>query len=71
METFMSEREEWFVGLRRFWKRSMQKPAHYSRQQRSFQEMFLLRTSALALFHGGDFGSAAGEETPFPGSTGI
>ncbi len=62
-KTFMSEREEWFVGLAR----ALLETGQYGEARRIAQdgltqfpgEIFLLRTSALALFHGGDYEAGA------------
>ena len=64
-KTFMSEREEWFVGLAR----ALMETGRYSEARCVAQdglkqfpgEIFLLRTSALALFHGGDCEAGAAE----------
>jgi len=64
-KTFMSEREEWFVGLAR----ALMETGRYEEARRMAQEglkqfpgeIFLLRTSALARFHGGDFEAGAAE----------
>jgi len=64
-KSFMSEREEWFVGLAR----ALMETGRYGEARRMAQdglkqfpgEIFLLRTSALALFRGGDSETGAAE----------
>ncbi|MBP8980958.1 MAG: tetratricopeptide repeat protein [Syntrophobacterales bacterium] len=64
-KTFMSEREEWYVGLAK----ALLETGNHGEARRIAQEglqnfpgeIFLLRTSALACYHGGDHEAGAAE----------
>jgi len=64
-KTFMSEREEWYVGLAKALLETGQGAEARRVAQEGLQqfpgEIFLLRTAALALFHGGEHEAGAAE----------